>query len=93
MAQFDGGDITSDAGGLLLREVEQRTGIIRQFAACFTDHRDPESIERTVNLNAVVAIFLGLFHEFRERQSCAAIPAAEVGDTIESNFHIMFTFG
>lgn len=45
---FDGGTITSDAGGLLLREVEERTGIIRQFAACFVDHRDAELIEHTV---------------------------------------------
>ncbi|RPI30109.1 MAG: IS1380 family transposase [Hyphomicrobiaceae bacterium] len=45
---FDGGTITSDAGGLLLREVEQRTGILRQFAACFVDHRDPELVEHTV---------------------------------------------
>ena len=35
-AQFDGGMITSDGGGLLLREVEKRSGIVRQFAACFT---------------------------------------------------------
>ena len=47
-AAFDGGTITSDAGGLLLREVEQRTGIIRQFAACFVDHRDADLIEHTV---------------------------------------------
>jgi len=46
--RFDGGAITSDAGGLLLREVEKRTGIIAQFAACFTDHRKPERIEHTV---------------------------------------------
>ena len=39
VGQFDGGDISSDGGGLLLREVEQRTGIVRQFAACFVDHR------------------------------------------------------
>ena len=45
---FDGGRITSDAGGLLLREVEQRTGIIRQFAAGFLDHRHPDLIEHTV---------------------------------------------
>jgi hypothetical protein len=32
VAAFDGGDITSDAGGLMLREVEQRTGILRRFA-------------------------------------------------------------
>ncbi len=48
VARFDGGRISSDAGGLLLREVERITGIIRQFAACFTDHRDPELIEHTV---------------------------------------------
>jgi len=44
-AQFDGGAITSDGGGLLLREVDKRIGIIRQFAACFTDYRDPKRIE------------------------------------------------
>ena len=32
---FDGGAITSDGGGLLLREVEKRTGIVGQFASCF----------------------------------------------------------
>jgi hypothetical protein len=46
--EFDGGAITSDAGGLLLREVEKRTGIVAQFAACFRDHRDPARIEHTV---------------------------------------------
>jgi hypothetical protein len=47
-ARFDGGAITSDAGGLLLREVEAKTGILRRFAACFTDHRDPERIDHSV---------------------------------------------
>ena len=32
-ADFSGGAITSDGGGLLLREVEKRTGIIARFAA------------------------------------------------------------
>src|SRR6266852_6194378 len=44
-AQFDGGAISSDGGGLLLREVEKRVGVIGQFAACFTDHRRGERIE------------------------------------------------
>ena len=48
VAHFDGGAITSDAGGLLLQPVEQITGIVRQFAACFTDHRDPQRIEHTL---------------------------------------------
>src|ERR1700686_2419928 len=47
-AQFDGGAITSDGGGLLLREVEKRIGILRQFAACFTDYRNPDLLEHTV---------------------------------------------
>lgn len=47
-ARFDGGPITSDAGGLLLGEVEQRTGIIRRLAGCFTDHRDEDLIEHSV---------------------------------------------
>jgi len=48
VARFDGGPITSDAGGLLLREVEQRTGILRQLAECFTDHRDADLTEHSV---------------------------------------------
>lgn len=47
-AQFDGGAISSDGGGLLLREVEKRIGILHQFAACFTDYRNPDLIEHTV---------------------------------------------
>src|SRR5271155_3735686 len=47
-AQFDGGAMTSDGGGLLLREVEKRVGILRQFAACFTDYRNPDLIEHQV---------------------------------------------
>ena len=48
VGKFDGGNITSDAGGLLLRETEKRTGIIAGFAKCFEDLRKPEMIEHTV---------------------------------------------
>ncbi len=48
VGRFDGGNITSDAGGLLLRETEKRTGIISGFARCFEDLRNPEMIEHTV---------------------------------------------
>lgn len=47
-ARFDGGTITSDAGALLLRELEVKTGIIRRFAQCFKDFRDPELAEFSV---------------------------------------------
>ena len=45
VGRFNGGEISSDGGGLLLREVEQRTHILRRLSACFTDHRDPARIE------------------------------------------------
>src|SRR5579884_2286166 len=47
-ASFDGGTITSDGGALLLGQVEAKTAILEQFAACFTDHRDPDLIEHPV---------------------------------------------
>ncbi len=47
VAHFNGGSISSDAGGLLLQQVERRTGIISRFASCFTDHRDADLIEHT----------------------------------------------
>ena len=62
LADFDGGDISSDGGALLLRETERLTGIIRQFAACFTDHRNPGLIEHTVEeliAQRVYALALG----------------------------------
>src|SRR3954471_13140145 len=59
---FDGGDISSDGGALLLRETERLTGIVRQFAACFTDHRDPDLVEHTAEeliAQRVYALALG----------------------------------
>jgi len=48
VAQFDGGDITSDAGGLLLREVDQRLNLTARLAACFSDYRRADRIEHGV---------------------------------------------
>ena len=48
IGRFDGGQITSDGGGLLLREVERRTRILERFAGCFTDHRATDRIEHSV---------------------------------------------
>jgi hypothetical protein len=48
VGQFDGGKISSDSGGLLLREVEQRTHILKRLAGCFVDHRDETQIEHSV---------------------------------------------
>jgi Transposase DDE domain group 1 len=47
-ASFDGGMITSDAGGLLLGLTDRAIGLIDRFAQCFKDHRDPDLIEHAV---------------------------------------------
>ena len=47
VACFDGARVTSDAGGLLLREIEEKFHFIANFSRCFTDHRDPDLIEHT----------------------------------------------
>jgi hypothetical protein len=62
VAHFNGGNICSDAGGLLLQQTERLTGIIRRFAGCFTDHRDADLIEHTVEelvAQRVYALALG----------------------------------
>jgi hypothetical protein len=43
-AAFDGGDIVSDGGVLLLRRVDQRTGLTRAVAAVFGDSRRAASV-------------------------------------------------
>ena len=48
VGRFDGGEITSDGGGVLLREVEHRTRILGRLSECFTDYRDVDRIEHSV---------------------------------------------
>src|ERR687892_849491 len=62
IGRFDGGMISSDAGGLVLREVERRCGILKRFAGCFRDYRDPQRTEhslKTLISQRVYGIALG----------------------------------
>ena len=47
---LDGRDVVGrfDGGGVLLREMEQRTPILGRLSECFIDHRDPDRIEHSV---------------------------------------------
>ncbi len=62
VARFDGGNITSDAGVLLLGAVEERRRILKRLAGCFTDHRSAKRIEHSVEelvSQRVLALALG----------------------------------
>jgi hypothetical protein len=47
-ANFKGGRISSNGGGVLLREVERKTGMLKRLAKCFEDRRRPGLIEHQV---------------------------------------------
>lgn len=48
VASFDGGSITSDAGGLLLGQTNKAICLTKQFAACFADARLAEATTHSV---------------------------------------------
>ena len=48
VAAFDGGALTSDAGGLLLGAADRRLDLVRRLAGCFRDARDPRLVEHSV---------------------------------------------
>ncbi len=48
VGRFNGGRISSDGGGTLLRETDLRIGLTARVAACFRDFRNPLSVEHSV---------------------------------------------
>jgi hypothetical protein len=54
---FDGGMLSSDAGVLVLRNVERRLGIVARLASCLRDKRDPDLIEHTLEEMLRLRIF------------------------------------
>lgn len=47
-ARFDGGQLSSDGGLVLLREVEERLGVADRLAACIKDPRAPDRITHSL---------------------------------------------
>ena len=47
-AGFDGGQMTSDGGSLLLREADQRLNLLPRLAECFLDGRNPALVKHSV---------------------------------------------
>ena len=48
-AAFDGGDIVSDGGALLLKQVDERVGLTRAAALAFGDERRGASVQHSVH--------------------------------------------
>jgi len=64
VADFAAGDVSSDSGGLLLREIDARRHWIKNAAECFSDGRNPELIEHSVQQLCSQMIYgLGLGYE------------------------------
>ena len=62
VAAFDGGAMTSDGGGLLLRHAERALGLIERVAACFVDGREHGQVVHTLPAlvgQRIVGIALG----------------------------------
>jgi hypothetical protein len=47
-ANFDGGRLTSDAGVLVLAEIERRLGLAERLARCLVDPRAPDRVHHTL---------------------------------------------
>ena len=61
-ADFGGGRLTSDAGAMLLREVDRRIGLIDAMASCIPDRRDPAKVRhgvRSMLAQRVFAVAMG----------------------------------
>jgi hypothetical protein len=48
VAEFSGGTISSDGGGLLLQETDAKMNLLGRFSRCFIDGRNPILIEHSV---------------------------------------------
>src|SRR3954454_3935932 len=49
VARFDGGSLSSDAGVLVLREIEARLGVAARLAACIEDRRHPALVVHSLS--------------------------------------------
>ena len=76
VADFDDGRLTSDAGALLLREADRRTGLTQALAECIADPRDPAKVRhdlRTMLVQRIDGIALG-YEDLNDHQTLRTDP-------------------
>jgi hypothetical protein len=79
-ADFDGGQLTSDAGGLLLREIDRRTGLTAALANCIADPRDPDKVihdVQTMLAQRILGIALG-YEDLNDHDTLRSDPVMQV---------------
>jgi hypothetical protein len=57
VAAFDGGDGTTDAGGLLLGRTDRAINLVGRFAACFVDRRAQAQVEHAIEAMVAQRVF------------------------------------
>lgn len=88
---FSAGRVSSDGGGLLLREADRRLRLSERLASCFTDHRKPWLIDHTVAelvAQRVLGLALG-YEDLNDHEELSKDPllAALVGKTDPTGEH------
>jgi hypothetical protein len=80
VADFRGGCLTTEAGALLLREVERPLGLFRALDDAIPDPRQPEMIthdQRAMLAQRITALALG-YEDLNDHQALRADPALQV---------------
>jgi Transposase DDE domain group 1 len=92
---FDGGNITSDAGIILISELDKKLEITSSFAKCFQDHRHSSYIDYSVDrllAQRIYAIALG-YEDVNDHDKLRHDPAWAIAldriSAIDSNQSIM----
>jgi len=80
VANFDGGRLTTDAGVLLLREVDRQIGLLDAINDCLPDPRDPRFIihnQREMLAQRIFSIALG-YEDLNDQQTLRDDPALQI---------------
>ena len=79
-ANFNGGLITSDAGVLLLRQAEQKIGLLKKLSSCITDTRHKSYTKHTIEnqiKQRVFAIACGYEDVNDHEVNCVKMPCSK----------------
>ena len=75
IADLEGGQITSDAGGLLLREFDQRYRLAEKAAACVHDPRDAGKVKHDL-LTLVRQRLFAIALDYENKNDAVCLPEA-----------------